>query len=119
MALVGEGVARTFRRFSPLEAYRLDILGSLAGIIAFSALAFLEAPPFVWGAVVAAAFFLLIDWRRALWQAPALAAMLTLLGLESAVPAPSLVPYYQIPLNPPPSRAGTPPLTRTPPPTNG
>ena len=81
MALVGEGVARTSRRFSPLEAYRLDILGSLAGIIAFSALAFLAAPPFVWGAVVAAAFFLLIDWRRALWQAPALAAMLTLLGL--------------------------------------
>src|SRR6202047_5059527 len=33
MALVGEGVARTFRRFPPLEAYRLDILGSLAGIV--------------------------------------------------------------------------------------
>ena len=107
MALVGEGVARTFRRFSPLEAYRLDILGSLAGIIAFSALAFLEAPPFVWGAVVAAAFLLLIDWRRALWQAPALAAMLTLLGLESAVPTDSWSPYYKIRLNPHPSGAVT------------
>ena len=107
MALVGEGVARTFRRFSPLEAYRLDILGSLAGIIAFSALAFLEAPPFVWGAVVAAAFFLLIDRRRALWQAPALAAMLTLLGLESAVPTDSWSPYYKIRLNPHPSGAVT------------
>ena len=107
MALVGEGVARTFRWFSPLEAYRLDILGSLAGIITFSALAFLEAPPFVWGVVVAAALFLLIDRRRALWQAPALAAMLTLLGLESAVPTDSWSPYYKIRLNPHPSGAVT------------
>src|SRR5438270_1286127 len=107
MALVGEGVARTFRRFSPLEAYRLDILGSLAGIITFSILAFLEAPPIVWGAVVAATLFLLIDRRRALWQAPALAAMLTLLGLESAVPTDSWSPYYKIRLNPHPSGAIT------------
>src|SRR5438876_8924762 len=107
MALVGEGVARTFRRFSPLEAYRLDILGSLAGIITFSALAFLEAPPFVWGVVVAAALFLLIDRRRVLWQAPALAAMLTLLGLESAVPTDRWSPYYKIRLNPHPSGAVT------------
>jgi len=107
MALMGEGVARTFRRFAPLEAYRLDILGSLAGIITFSILAFLEAPPVVWGAVVAAAFFLLIDRRRALWQAPALAVMLTLLGLESAVPIDSWSPYYKIRLNPHPSGAVT------------
>ncbi len=107
MALVGEGVARTFRRFSPLEAYRLDILGSLAGIITFSTLAFLEAPPFVWGAVVAGALFLLIDRRRALWQAPALAAMLALLGLESVVPTDSWSPYYKIRLNPHPSGAVT------------
>ena len=107
MALVGEGVARTFRRFAPLEAYRLDILGSLAGIITFSFLAFVEAPPVVWGAVVAAALLLLIDRRRALWQAPALAAMLTLLGLESAVPTDSWSPYYKIRLNPHPSGAVT------------
>src|SRR5207245_9684453 len=73
MALVGEGVARTFRRFSPLEAYRLDILGSLAGIITFSALAFLEAPPFVWGAVVAGALIILIDRRPAFGPAQAAA----------------------------------------------
>ena len=107
MALVGEGVARTFRRFSPLEAYRLDILGSLAGITTFSVLAFLEAPPLIWGAIVAAAFLLLIERRRALWQAPALAAMLTLLGLESAVPTDSWSPYYKIRLNPHPSGAVT------------
>jgi hypothetical protein len=107
MALVGEGVGRTFRRFAPLEAYRLDIMGSLAGIVSFSALAFLEAPPLVWGAVVAAALLLLIDRRRAFWQAPALAAMLAILGLESAVPTDSWSPYYKIRLNPHPSGAIT------------
>ncbi len=42
-AMVGEGVARTFVRFRPLEAYRLDILGSSGGIAAFSALSFFDA----------------------------------------------------------------------------
>ena len=107
MMLVGEGVARTFRQFPPLEAYRLDILGSLAGIIAFSLLGFLEAPPVVWGAVVAVGLFMLIDRRSALWQAPALAIMLTVLGLESVVATDSWSPYYKIRLIPQPSGAIT------------
>ena len=107
MMLVGEGVARTFRQFPPLEAYRLDILGSLAGIVAFSLLGFLEAPPVVWGAVVAAGLFMLIDRRSALWQAPALAIMLTVLGLESVVATDSWSPYYKIRLIPQPSGAIT------------
>lgn len=107
MASVGEGVARTFRRFPPLEAYRLDILGSLAGIIAFSILAFLGAPPVVWGAVVAAAFLLLIGRRRAIAQVAALAVMVILLGLESMVATDSWSPYYKIRLIPHPSGAVT------------
>ena len=107
MMLVGEGVARTFRQFPPLEAYRLDILGSLAGIVAFSLLGFLEAPPVVWGAVVAAGLFMLIDRRSVLWQAPALAIMLILLGLESVVATDSWSPYYKIRLIPQPSGAIT------------
>ena len=107
MMLVGEGVARTFRQFPPLEAYRLDILGSLAGIIAFSLLGFLEAPPVVWGAVVAVGLFMLIDRRSALWQVPALAILLTVLGLESVVATDSWSPYYKIRLIPQPSGAIT------------
>src|SRR5256885_10491919 len=45
MALVGEGVARTFRRFSPLEAYPLDNLRSLAGIITTFIPVLHECPP--------------------------------------------------------------------------
>jgi len=96
MALIGEGVARTFRRFPPLDAYRLDILGSLAGIMAFSVLSFLGAPPLAWGAVVAVALALLVDRRNHIWQLPVLAIMLTLLGIESAVPTDSWSPYYKI-----------------------
>ncbi len=92
MALVGEGVARTFRR---------------SGIVAFSALAFLEAPPVAWGAVVTAVFFVLIGIRSALWPMAALTAMLILLGLESAVATDSWSPYYKIRLIPHPSGAVT------------
>ena len=55
MGMTGDGVARLFRQFPPLEAYRLDIMGSLAGITLFSVLALLEAPSFAWGLVVAVA----------------------------------------------------------------
>ena len=50
MAGLGQAVARTFVRFQPLNAYRLDILGSIAGIVAFSVLSFLNQPPAAWGA---------------------------------------------------------------------
>jgi Spermine/spermidine synthase domain len=96
MMLIGEGVARTFRQFPPLDAYRLDILGSLAGIITFSLLSFLGAPPVAWGAVVAVALFLLVERRTRAWQLPVLAVMLLLLGLESLVPTDSWSPYYKV-----------------------
>jgi hypothetical protein len=35
MAAIAREVARTFGRFEPLEASRLDILGSVGGIVAF------------------------------------------------------------------------------------
>ncbi len=49
LAAIAQGVARTFALFEPLEAYRLDILGSLAGIALFTLLSFMGAPPLVWG----------------------------------------------------------------------
>jgi hypothetical protein len=96
MTLIGEGVARTFKRFPPLDAYRLDILGSLLGIIAFSVLSFLGAPPLAWGAVVAVVLVLLADRRSRVWQLPVLALIVVLLGLESFVPTDSWSPYYKI-----------------------
>ena len=71
MATIAEGVARLFERFEPLEAYRLDITGSLAGIVVFSLMSFLGLGPFAWGLVIAGALHRLDAARgpatRLLW----------------------------------------------------
>src|SRR3954469_13996749 len=53
MAGPGELVAACFPLLERLEAYRYDLLGSLAGIAAFTVLSFLRAPSVVWGVAVA------------------------------------------------------------------
>ncbi len=96
LACIGQEAARSFRRFSPLEAYRIDILGSLLGITTFSVLSFLWLPPVAWGAIVAVALVALL-WRRLRWwQLGALVAVLALLGVESASPTDHWSPYYKI-----------------------
>ncbi len=96
MACIGEGVGRSFQLYSPLRAYRLDIIGSLAGIIGFSALSFVWAPPLAWGAVVTILFILLQANRRWLLQGACLTAMLVFLGVETFTPRFSWSPYYKI-----------------------
>jgi SAM-dependent methyltransferase len=96
MTCIGEGVARSFVRFPPLEAYRLDILGSLGGIIAFSALSFLWAPPLAWGAAVAVLFAALRWNRRAPVLAVSMLALLGVLAVETFTPKFSWSPYYKV-----------------------
>ncbi len=101
LAFIAEGVARTFARFEPLEAYRLDIIGSIAGIVGFSALSFLRAPPVVWGAVVAVVFLVLYrprlrDRLLTTAQVGSVAAIVIILGFESFAPDTSWSPYYKI-----------------------
>lgn len=97
MATVAEGVARRFVAFKPLEAYRLDIAGSIAGVVSFALLSFTNAPPVVWGAVVALLFGLLLQrkTRTALIVVP-IVGMLLLLGAESLSPSTYWSPYYKI-----------------------
>ena len=100
MAMIAEGVARTFVQFEPLEAYRLDIAGSLGGIAAFSALSFAWAPPLAWSLAAAALFALLMPWdgSRVLRAARAVAliGLVFMLGRETLVPEWSWSPYYKI-----------------------
>ncbi len=101
MMLLAEGVARTFVQFGPLDAYRLDIIGSLAGIAAFSALSFADAKPWAWGTVVVVILAVLygkkLYSRTGLIQIVALLGIIGLLGAESL--APDLwSPYYRISL---------------------
>jgi spermidine synthase len=100
MALVGEGVARTFKRFEPLEAYKLDLIGSVLGILGFVALSFLRAPPLAWGAIVAAVFVLVYlpfrERRLAIVQGLALVGLVAILGIESFAAGTYWSPYYKI-----------------------
>jgi len=95
MMTIAEGVARQFVRFEPLEAYRLDIAGSLLGIIGFSALAFLWAPPVVWAAGAGLLFLVLLPVRRPI-QIVAVVGIVFMLGRESMVPQWSWSPYYKV-----------------------
>ena len=52
MMSLADGVKHVFQRFSPLQAYRLETLGSLSGLIVFSILSFFQAEPYVWGIVI-------------------------------------------------------------------
>src|SRR5208282_3117420 len=96
MATIGEGVARTFIRFRPLDAYRLDIVGSIAGIAAFSLLSFLDAKPVVWALIVALVMLLLFGRRTGLLQVIAVVALVMLLWSESLSSSDIWSPYYRI-----------------------
>jgi len=98
MAMISEGVARTFVTFRPLDAYRLDILGSIAGTAAFSALSFIDAKPVVWGSVVAVVFAVLYGKRTGVLQVAALAALVGLLATETLSSTDIWSPYYRISL---------------------
>jgi hypothetical protein len=96
MATIGEGVARTFVRFRPLDAYRLDIAGSIAGIAAFSLLSFLDAKPVVWALIVALVMLLLFARRIGLIQVTAIVTLVVLLWSESLSSTDIWSPYYRI-----------------------
>ncbi len=96
LAALAEGLAREFILYEPLEAYRLDILGAILGIVAFSALAFLGAPPVAWGFVVAACFVVLLPPDIRVLQAVAIVGLVFMLGRESLTPGYSWSPYYRI-----------------------
>ncbi len=96
MAMIGEGVARTFVRFRPLEAYRLDILGSICGIAAFSALSFFDAKPLAWGIIAAVVLLVLYGQNIGLVQFAALASLAGLLTAQSLTSRDVWSPYYRI-----------------------
>ncbi len=96
LAAIAQGVARTFAKFDALEAYRLDIGGSILGIVAFSLLSFTGAPPVVWGVVAAVVFWLLADRRLGVPSLAALGVIVVLLGIESLEAGQSWSPYYKV-----------------------
>ena len=97
MAGPGEMVGRCFLELPRLEAYRLDLLGSLAGIGSFTLLSFLRAPSLAWGAIVGVLIIVLLGSRgRALIVGIPVVALVAMLTVESMGAGISWSPYYKI-----------------------
>jgi SAM-dependent methyltransferase len=96
MAAIAQGVAVRFAAFEALEAYRLDIMGSLAGILTYAALAFLGTTPFVWSLVIAGSLLFLLGRARRLIQIIAVVAMIAVLTVGSYKGSVIWSPYYKI-----------------------
>jgi SAM-dependent methyltransferase len=64
--LTGPGllVAQCFLELPRLDAYRYDLIGSLAGTVLFAVMSFLSAPPVVWAVFLVAATVVLIPRPR-------------------------------------------------------
>jgi protein-L-isoaspartate O-methyltransferase len=102
MMTIADGVARHFRQFSALQAYRLEILGSLLGVIIFSILSFSSASPLWWGMVINLLFISLLSqtWRLrsvlTLLQVISLIIIFCVVGREVIVSNNIWSPYYKI-----------------------
>src|SRR5262249_50184621 len=99
MAGIGQAVARIFIRFRPLSAYRLDVLGSIAGIALFSLLSFLNQPPVTWGVIACGGLFVVLIPRIRVWHFGALAAVILLLAWQSLTPREMWSPYNKLTLH--------------------
>ena len=102
MAGPGEIVGSCFHHLPRLEAYRLDLIGSLIGIVAFTVLSFAQAPSVVWGAIVAVLYTILLGRpgrALAIAAAAGLVALLageTFIAPDTAGESVSWSPYYKI-----------------------
>ena len=95
MTTIAHGVAQRFSRFQALEAYRLDILGSLCGIATFAVMSLLQIPPIGWGIVIVLLFAYLL-WPVAFWQPAVGVAILAVLLAATFASNTTWSPYYRI-----------------------
>jgi hypothetical protein len=107
MAGIGKITADLFRQLPSLDAYRYDLLGSIAGSVSFAVLSWLRAPSVVWGVLAAAALLVLGGRRNTLLYGIPLTAMVAALFMESTTPGTSWSPYYKIQLKESPSTTRT------------
>ncbi len=100
MGYVAQGVAKIFSEFEPLEAYKLDISGSILGILAFTALSFLGAPPGVWGLLIGLTFFTTLERPVAWLTKAAVIVIVVILAAASLVLHDRWSPYYKVTAQP-------------------
>jgi len=92
---LGQEIGRLFTLRPPLQAYALDLGGSLAGTVIFGIFSFYRFSPF-WGLLIVAVILLTVTGgRMALWNAP-LWALALLMVWSTSDPAATWSPYYYI-----------------------
>jgi len=96
MTASAAGVARTFSLFQPLEAYRLDIVGSIVGIALFTVASTLRLPPVAWAVVVAALVLAAASGRTSVRTVLWLGLSIVLLGVHWSVADDIWSPYYRV-----------------------
>ena len=96
MTMFGEITGRAFREFSALNAYRWDIIGSVLGTSAFTIVAFLRSPSWIWPIVTAVALWLLYGRRLPWISRLAMLAVLGIMIMESLTAGVSWSPYYKV-----------------------
>jgi len=100
--VLGGLVGEHLKQFPSLKGYGINLAGSLAGILAFTALSFLGSPPVIWvalGFLALLPFFLSQRWT--------IAAFVVIVG-AMAIPQQHAYwsPYYRITLEPVPPPSG-------------
>ena len=96
LGCIAARVGALLSAFPPLEAYRLDILGSIAGTVAFSVLAFFQLRPAVWGLVICVGLWLSGPAARQRIGRMGMLAILAVFLAGSLDRADSWSPYYRV-----------------------
>ena len=89
---------KLFSQLNPLTAYTFDIIGSLAGIAAFSAMSYFSLPPLAWFSILGVLLLLISAKRTVLLVAVVLAA--TLIEVGQLQVGAYWSPYYKIVISP-------------------
>jgi hypothetical protein len=82
--------------FAPLDGYRLDILGSIAGTVGFAVASFFQLRPAVWGLVICAGLWRSSSAPRRGVEWLGMVAIVAVFVLGSVDPADSWSPYYRV-----------------------
>ncbi len=105
--LLGQEMGRLLSKFPPVKAYTLNLLGSLAGIAAFPAVAFLRWPPAAWFGISFALLIPLLGGRR--WLRWVNTGLMGIAVVIVAVMGQGSIwsPYYKLDVHPVPGRGAT------------
>ncbi len=95
MLMIAHGVAHRFARFPALDAYRLDILGSLAGIVTFATLTTFRVQPIGWMLVIAL-LIVVLTWRPRAIDILACVGLLATAGVTNVSGIQTWSQYYRV-----------------------